>query len=150
MLCTGGSGWDIKLRRSNLALPVPPLAKYVKSDIRLNRRDAESAREAGAVAARRNKNNLPFSFEARLEAGGFLGALQQGQVVAFPASRPMPQIGVRCHELRIKDYSKKEWRIIYRTDPDCVLVLDVFLKKTTKTPQNVIENCKKRLKRYDS
>jgi phage-related protein len=39
----------------------------------------------------------------------------------------MPDIGPRCHELRVKD-EQAEWRIIYRTDPDAVLVLDVFSK----------------------
>lgn len=90
----------------------------------------------------------PFSFEARLEAGGLLGALQQGQTLSLPQSRPMPRIGKRCHELRIKD-GQKEWRIVYRTDPDAVLVLEVFQKKTRKTPDDVIDICKKRLSDYD-
>lgn len=61
----------------------------------------------------------------------------------------MPRIGKRCHELRIKD-DKKEWRIVYRTDPDAVLVLEVFEKKTRKTPDGIINICKKRLSDYDS
>ena len=91
----------------------------------------------------------PFSLDARLEAGGLLGALQQGQTLSLPVSRPMPRIGTRCHELKIKD-GKKEWRIVYRTDSDSVLVLDIFLKKTKTTPQVVVERCKARLRRYDS
>ena len=69
--------------------------------------------------------------------------------MTLPQSRPMPRIGARCHELKIKD-GKKEWRIVYRTDPDCVLAVEVFLKKTNKTPQYIIDTCKKRLSVYDS
>lgn len=94
----------------------------------------------------------PFSFDARLEAGGLLGALQQGRQLTMPACRPMPRIGPRCYELRIKDdeTGKKEWRIIVRTDPDYVVVVEYFLKKTPKTPKAVIDLCKKRLSEYDS
>jgi phage-related protein len=94
----------------------------------------------------------PLSFDARLEAGGLLGALQQGRKLTMPACRPMPRIGPRCYELRVKDNEsgKKEWRIIVRTDPEFVLVVEFFLKKTPKTPQAVIDLCKLRLSNYDS
>jgi phage-related protein len=67
----------------------------------------------------------------------------------MPHSRPMPSIGKRCHELRIAD-AKAEWRIIYRFDKDAIILLDVYSKKTRKTPKAVIEACKKRLRDYDS
>jgi phage-related protein len=41
----------------------------------------------------------------------------------------MPAIGSRCHELRIRDRDHT-WRIIYRLDPDAVLILAIFDKKT--------------------
>lgn len=66
----------------------------------------------------------------------------------MPTSRPMPSIGVRCHELRIGDVYHT-WRVIYRTDVDAVLVVDVFDKNQNKTPKNVIERCKKILSGYD-
>ena len=91
----------------------------------------------------------PFSPEARIEAGGLLGRLQQGESLGMPHSRPMPDIGSRCHELRVKDEGA-EWRIIYRVDPDAILVLDVFSKKTRATPPRVIENCRRRVKQYDA
>ena len=91
----------------------------------------------------------PFSSEARIEAGTLLGRLQQGENIGLPHSRPMPSIGPRCHELRIKD-EKMEWRIIYRIDPDAILVVEVFSKKTRTTPQAVIETCRKRLRQYDA
>jgi phage-related protein/DNA-binding XRE family transcriptional regulator len=75
----------------------------------------------------------PFSHEARLEAGTLLRRLQLGETLTMPHSRPMPAIGARCHELRIKDL-QHEWRIVYRVDRDAVLILDVFAKASRKTP----------------
>ena len=66
----------------------------------------------------------------------------------MPHSRPMPSIGVRCHELRIRD-AGHVWRIVYRTDPDAILILTVFDKKTETTPRAVIENCRIRLQKCD-
>lgn len=67
----------------------------------------------------------------------------------MPISRPMPSIGPHCAELRIVD-ADKTWRIIYRVDPDAVLIADVFAKKTQTTPKAVIDLCKKRLRTYDA
>ena len=33
-------------------------------------------------------------------------------------------------------------------DPDAIIILEVFSKKTSKTPQGVIKNCKTRLRAY--
>jgi len=66
----------------------------------------------------------------------------------MPHSRPMPVIGTRCHELRIAD-GTLDWRVVYRVDRDAVLVLDVFAKRTQETPSRVIEECRKRLRRYE-
>ena len=90
----------------------------------------------------------PFSQEARLEAGYLLRQLQQGMKLAMPQSRPMPNIGRRCHELRIND-EKSTWRIVYRTDADAIVILEVFEKKTNTTPKHIINTCKDRIRRYD-
>ncbi|MFQ5792758.1 MAG: type II toxin-antitoxin system RelE/ParE family toxin [Acidobacteriota bacterium] len=90
----------------------------------------------------------PFSQAARLEAGFLLRALQQGEKLGLPHSRPMPVVGPRCHELRIPD-ENATWRIIYRLDPDAIIIVEVFAKKTQQTPKYVINNSKARLKRYD-
>lgn len=66
----------------------------------------------------------------------------------MPQSRPMPCIGPRCHELRIND-ADTTWRLIYRIDPDAIVIVEVFAKKTEKTPKEVIQACKRRLKEYD-
>jgi phage-related protein len=91
----------------------------------------------------------PFSQNARLEAGFLLRKLQKGEMLSLPQSRPMPSIGFRCHELRINDKNTR-WRIIYRIDSDAVIILDVFEKKTQRTPKQVIETCMQRLTTYDS
>ena len=66
----------------------------------------------------------------------------------MPQSRPMPQIGRRCQELRIND-KQATWRIIYRTDSDAVIILDVFSKKSKETPKHTVDACKRRLRLYD-
>jgi len=91
----------------------------------------------------------PFSKAARLEAGLLLRSLQRGENLSLPQSRPMPSIGPRCHELRIIDETVS-WRIVYRIDQDAIVILEVFEKKTNRTPRHVIEACKKRLKDYES
>ena len=90
----------------------------------------------------------PFSQAARIEAGYLLRLLQRGESLGLPHSRPMPAIGRRCHELRIND-AAATFRIMYRADPDAVLILEVFSKKTTRTPRSVIDACKRRLREYD-
>ncbi|MEH2236270.1 type II toxin-antitoxin system RelE/ParE family toxin [Nostoc sp.] len=90
----------------------------------------------------------PFSQEARVEAGFLLRCLQQGENLELPHSRPMPSIGAHCYELRIRDVDKN-WRIIYRIDDDAILIVEVFNKTTRTTPEQVIENCQKRLSKYD-
>jgi phage-related protein len=91
----------------------------------------------------------PFSKAARLEAGYLLRALQRGEKLSLPQSRPMPSIGTRCHELRIND-ENITWRIIYRIEPDAILILEVFEKKSAKTPKDIIDKCKNRIKEYES
>ncbi len=90
----------------------------------------------------------PFSAEARLEAGVLLRRLQRGEKLSLPESRPMPAIGPRCHELRIVD-EKASWRIVYRLDPDAVVIAEVFRKTTQTTPYHVIQQAQRRLRNYD-
>jgi phage-related protein len=72
-----------------------------------------------------------------------IALLGRGSRVAWLGNAP------RCHELRVND-ENTTWRIVYRIDPDAIVILDVFSKKTAKTPKAVIENCKRRLKDYDN
>jgi phage-related protein len=91
----------------------------------------------------------PFTAEARQEAGMLLRLLQEGERLGMPQTEPLPDVGPRCGALRVRD-AGHNWRIMYRTDSDAVLVLDVYSKKTRKIPDEVIERCKRRLKQYDA
>jgi phage-related protein len=91
----------------------------------------------------------PFKASARIEAGFLLRKLQQGEKLSMPQSRPMPIIGKRCHELRIVD-GDVSWRIVHRVDPDALVILEIFQKKTQKMPKRIVESCKIRLRDYDN
>jgi phage-related protein len=90
----------------------------------------------------------PFSAAARIEAGTLLRRLQLGENIGLPHVRPMPSIGRRCHELRIRD-EEQNWRIIYRIDEDAIVIVEVFAKKSSATPKRAIDTCRVRLKAYD-
>ena len=45
----------------------------------------------------------------------------------------MPSIGPHCYELRIND-ATGTWRIIDRIDPDGIIIVEAFEKKTPQTP----------------
>ncbi len=89
----------------------------------------------------------PFSKEARVEAGGLLRRLQDGEKLAMPHSKPMRDLGPDCHELRVPDRGQT-WRIMYAIQPDAIVILDVFSKKTRKTPAPILDECRRRLERY--
>ena len=90
----------------------------------------------------------PFSAEARLEAGYLLRRLQQGESLGMPHSRSLPAIAPRCHELRVRDEGHN-WRVFYRVDPDAIVILGVYDKRSRQLPGWVIEGCKARARRYD-
>jgi phage-related protein len=72
-------------------------------------------------------------------------------MLSMPESRPMPSIGPRCHELRVRDPGKRlTWRIVYRIDADAIVIGDVFAKKTRATPPEVIDACRRRFRLYDA
>lgn len=90
----------------------------------------------------------PFSELARREAGSLLRRLQNGESLGMPKAERLPIVGPRCGALRIRD-DQHNWRIMYRIDPTVVLILDVYDKKTRQIPDQVTDNCKKRLRNYD-
>jgi phage-related protein len=91
----------------------------------------------------------PMSEAARREIGMWLRALQDGEQPSMPHSRPMPEIGLRCHELRVNDHNKT-WRLAYRLEPDAIVILEVFEKKTNQTPRRIIATCQRRLMLYQA
>lgn len=91
----------------------------------------------------------PFSEEARHEVGMLLGILQQHGTLGMPHAEPLPDVGPRCGALRVRD-ANQNWRIMYRNDPDAVIVVHVYSKKTPKIPKEIITVCQQRLARYDA
>jgi phage-related protein len=90
----------------------------------------------------------PFSESGRQKAGFLLRSLQQGDALEMPDSKPTPEIGKRCHELRIRD-GNVIWRIVYRIDEDAIVAVEIFKKKTRATPKSVVDVCRSRLAKYD-
>lgn len=82
----------------------------------------------------------PMTSDARREMGMLLRQLQSGELLGMPRSRPMPGIGSHCHELRVNDRNKS-WRLIYALEPEAIVILEVFEKKTGQTPKTIIANC---------
>jgi phage-related protein len=91
----------------------------------------------------------PLSAAARLETGWLLRRRQAGETLGMPHSRPMPSVAPRCHELRIAD-AGSAWRLVYRIDPDAIVIADVLQKTTARTPTRVVEGCRRRLRLYDA
>ncbi len=110
---------------------------------------AEPATDKPLVILSGEIKTPPLSREGRREFGFLIRKLQQGLQLEMPHSRPMPSIGRRCHELRVND-ENQTWRLIYRADPDAVLVAGLFSKKTGKTPRWIIEQAKRLLREYDA
>lgn len=73
----------------------------------------------------------PLPTKVRRRAGYLLRKIQNGEVLTMPDSRPMPSIGSGVNELRLTDQNT-EWRVIYRIDPDALIAVDAFLKKTRR------------------
>ena len=105
------------------------------------------AREKYLVWLRGEVKTPPFSPEARVEAGVLLRKLQRGLRLSMPHSRPMPTIGSSAHELRIRD-ERTTWRIVYAIEREAIVILDVLEKKTSTTPDLVIQTCRCRLNAY--
>jgi hypothetical protein len=77
----------------------------------------------------RGLERLDLSRVGRLRLAVLMERLREGEVLAMPESRPMPTIGPSCHELRFRDASRKRhWRLVYRVDPDAVVLVDAFVK----------------------
>ena len=91
----------------------------------------------------------PFTAEGRKVAGVLLGLLQDGERLGMPYSRPLPTVGQRCHELRVRDASH-QWRIVYRIDPEFIIVAHVFAKKGKGMQQREFASAARILRDYDA
>ncbi|MDE0118563.1 MAG: type II toxin-antitoxin system RelE/ParE family toxin [Bdellovibrionales bacterium] len=87
-----------------------------------------------------------FPVNVRKVIGQAILALQKGERLSMPLSRPVKSVGSGVEEIRSKDSSG-----IYRTFylarmKDRIIVFHAFIKKTQKTPKKEIKTAKKRLK----
>jgi phage-related protein len=89
----------------------------------------------------------PFSDGARISAGLLLRRLQRGEELEMPHSRPMPNVGPRCHELRVID-GRISWRIVYHLTAEAVVILHVFAKKSRSTAPRLIDLYRRRLQAF--
>ena len=89
----------------------------------------------------------PFSERARVLAGHLLRQLQRGEMLTMPDSRPMPVVEPECHELRVRDVDHF-WRLMYYVSVEEIVVLEVWSKKTQRTPDDLIKDCRRRLRAY--
>ena len=60
----------------------------------------------------------------------------------------MRDLGRGVYELRIPDAGDR-WRLIFRIDDDAIVVVEVFKKKTGKTPNRNKNAAQQRLRLYD-
>lgn len=87
-----------------------------------------------------------FPEDIREDLADALARLVEGLLLSMPLSRPMPSIGRRVHELRLKDRSGI-YRVIYVfVRQGDIWLVHAFKKKTQQTPQQNIDLAKKRLK----
>ncbi len=56
---------------------------------------------------------------------------------------------LRQHNVSAMSRRPARAEIVYRTDDDAVVIVEVFAKKTQATPKATIATCRKRLKEYD-
>ncbi len=75
--------------------------------------------------------------------------LQSGEELTYVTIVFTVILGILGYRI-ISRYKTSNWRVVYRIDTDAIVILEVFQKKTQATPKYVIDNCKRRIKQYDS
>ena len=91
-----------------------------------------------------------FPDEVRGDLADVLARLDAGLTLSMPLSRPMPSIGSRVHEVRLRHRSG-QYRVIYvLVRHGAVYVLHAFRKTTRATPIASIELARQRLKEVET
>ena len=87
-----------------------------------------------------------FPEDVKGDIADALARLEVGQHLSMPLSRPMPSIGHRVHELRLRDMAGI-YRVVYFIESMGQIILLRAFKKTSQfTPSHNIALAKKRLK----
>jgi phage-related protein len=82
----------------------------------------------------------------RFAFGRALYALQIGQTIGMPLSRPMPAVAMGVEELRVADASGQYRTFYLKKSAQGILVLRAFHKKAQQTPLREIDLARRRLK----
>jgi len=90
----------------------------------------------------------PFSRGARLEAGFHLRRLQRGERLEMRTCDRCPASDCAATRWEFMN-ANSTWRVVYRVDPDAVVIVEVFKETSPTTPQPVVEVSRKRLREYD-
>jgi phage-related protein len=88
-----------------------------------------------------------FPEDVRGEIADALARLEEGHLLCFPLSRPMPGIGSGVHELRFRDRNGIYRIIYYLAGAKTIWLLHAFVKKTSTTPKHHIDVAQDRLRR---
>ncbi len=87
-----------------------------------------------------------FPQDIREDLTDMLARLDAGLMLSMPMSRPMPSVGRKIYELRLKDRSGI-YRVIYMlVRQGDIWLVHAFKKKTQQTPKQNIDLAKKRMK----
>jgi hypothetical protein len=89
----------------------------------------------------------PLSERRRQALGGLLRQLQRGERLSPAFVRDAPEVGERCHELRVAG-GGTDWRIICRIDPDVVVLLDAFCGAEDGARRERAGTCQWRIRRF--
>ena len=92
------------------------------------------------------KSVRQFPNDIKKEIGYLIFKLQIGERLTMPSSRPMPNLGKNCHELRVKG-EDNIYRVFYLLKvKNKVIIFHVFQKKSQKILKKDIEIGKRKLK----
>ena len=80
------------------------------------------------------------------EVGEALRDVQRGMSLGMPLSRPMSDVAVGVHELRVKDEATAVRVFYFVKVADAIVVFHGLQKKTQKTPKHEMEVGSKRLR----
>jgi phage-related protein len=87
-----------------------------------------------------------FPREIRDRLGKALFALQLGEQLGMPLSRPMPIVATGVAELRVRGDDGQFRAFYFAASEEGIFVVHAFAKKTQQTPPADIKLARKRLK----
>ncbi len=86
---------------------------------------------------------ISLDLEDKKSIGSDIKTVEYGWPIGMPVSRPL---GNSLYEVRSNISNKRIARVIFTIIENCMVLLNGFIKKTQKTPQNEIDLALKRVK----